>query len=213
MSSILISNISKVYQNGDVHQTVLKNISFKILPGQSIALLGASGSGKSTLLHIISGLLKPDSGLIKFEDESPINLQTLGMIFQSHHLIMELSVLENVLLPLQIQNSNESLKHAQSALHAVGLSDFKEHYPNMLSGGQKQRVAIARAIVTQPKIIIADEPTGSLDHDNAQNVMRLLFELKDQFKTSLVIATHDLDFAKRCDVVFNIKNGDLKIVL
>lgn len=209
-------NLSKSYHVGQDIQTIINDVSFSIDKGYSMAVLGSSGSGKSTLLHIVSGLLKADHGSVKIgkykqiHDDPKAKVQVnplCATIYQHHHLFMEMTVLENVMLPLMIRRVRDVKAQAINALMSVGLENMLHYYPNMLSGGQRQRVSIARAVVVKPKLIIADEPTGSLDKVNALKIRDLLYQLQDKFKISLLIATHDMNIADGCDQIFEIHNG------
>jgi len=211
-------NISKSYHVGQDTQIIIDDVSFSIDKGYSMAIIGSSGSGKSTLLHIVSGLLKADQGSVKIgkykqvhngPKEKIVVNPVCATIYQHHHLFMEMTVLENVMLPLLIRKTKDAKTQAINALKSVGLEEMVYYYPNMLSGGQRQRVSIARAIVVKPKLIIADEPTGSLDKVNALKIRDLLYQLQDRFKISLLIATHDMKIAEGCDQFFEIQNGSL----
>ena len=210
-------NITKSYQQGKTKIPVLNNLSVNLKPEEKLAILGKSGSGKSTLLSLISGLDYADSGQLKllgkniFEmDETQITKfrgRHLGIIFQQFHLIPHLSALENVSLPLEILGEKNAQKRAQELLEKVGLSKRMKHLPVQLSGGEMQRVAVARALSTSPDLILADEPSGSLDEHNAQDIVDLLFSLVDQEKKSLILATHDLDLSRRCQRRLTLEDG------
>ena len=210
-------NLSKSYLVANEKVMVLDKINLSLAKGKSMAIIGASGSGKSTLLHVLSGLLNADSGTVQTSDfikdfnipsKAEVNPYA-SIVFQRHHLIMELSVFENVALPLKIRKASNIKPLVLKAIEAVGLSNFTDYYPNMLSGGQRQRVAIARAIVTSPKLLIADEPTGNLDSDNALMIRELLFELQAKNNMSLLIATHDELFVNDVNSLLHVKNGFL----
>jgi len=210
-------NITKSYQQGKTKIPVLNNLSVNLKPEEKLAILGKSGSGKSTLLSLISGLDYADSGQLKllgkniFEmDETQITKfrgRHLGIIFQQFHLIPHLSALENVSLPLEILGEKNAQKRAQELLEKVGLSKRMKHLPVQLSGGEMQRVAVARALSTSPDLILADEPSGSLDEHNAQDIVDLLFSLVDQEKKSLILVTHDLDLSRRCQRRLTLEDG------
>ena len=216
---IACENVSQSYRSGFASTVVLDDISLNIEPHSSLAITGSSGSGKSTLLHILSGLQKPTQGKISYGE---LNLygwrtrqkrlffrHTLGMIYQQHHLVMEMSVLQNVMLPLKIAKIKKAKAKALDMIEKVGLAQYSHYLPSMLSGGQKQRVSIARALVTNPKVVVADEPTGCLDAKTAESVSNLMFDLVKDQNATLIIATHDLDLAKRCNNHLKIINGKI----
>jgi putative ABC transport system ATP-binding protein len=228
MTSQHLLEVSKVYKtvsdvSGDL--PILKDISLGIDRGESLAIIGASGSGKSTLLNIMAGLDDPTSGEVYLdslnicalgEDErAKVRAQYIGFVFQNFQLIDHLTAIENVMLPLEILGK---LKGAQIRskstlmLERVGLGERLNHYPRFMSGGEQQRVALARAFVVEPKILMADEPTGSLDFHTGELVMDLIFKMNEEFKTSLVLVTHDLEIAKRCSRRLKIVNGTVNIV-
>lgn len=216
---INVSHISKSFESPDALKTnrvqVLSDISFEIASGQSLALFGPSGSGKSTLLSLIAGFDSPDSGRIQIGDteisslnegdRTQFRLENLSMVFQDYHLIPYLTALENVMLPLQLRG--ESQKSAEEKAHhllkLIGLTHRTNHFGHQLSGGENQRVAFARAFVTQPKVILADEPSGSLDHENGKKVIDLLYQLCNENKSTLVLVTHSLEIAERSHRVFH----------
>lgn len=221
MSIILqAKNIHKTYNEGQIHTQVLTGINLEVHQGERIAILGMSGSGKSTLLHILGGLDTPTQGEVWINSiclthlnetqRGEIRNQYLGFIYQFHHLLPEFNALENVAIPL-LMRKNVSISHAkqqaQTLLDKVGLSHRTHHKPGELSGGERQRVAIARALVTQPALVLADEPTGNLDHDNAQSIFELLSELQHTLKTALIMVTHDRNLAKLADRQLTLKNG------
>lgn len=198
---------------------VLKNIDLEIEAGKIISIVGASGAGKTTLLQILGTLSQPDSGKLSINGKNALKLnekelaafrnQTIGFVFQFHHLLPEFSALENVCLPGFIANKSrkEVEKRAEELLTFLGMGDRLTHKPNELSGGEKQRVAVARALINKPSVIFADEPTGNLDSKNQSEMHDLFFSLRDQFGITLVIVTHDKEFAKMSDVIFEIKDG------
>jgi|AntRauMFilla1563_2_1112583.scaffolds.fasta_scaffold00474_5 lipoprotein-releasing system ATP-binding protein len=218
------SDLSKSYGE-NTHLTVLKDIHFSIQQAQSIAVVGKSGSGKSTLLQLLAGLMPADSGnvnwfidkefisiqQIKEERVTRIRNQFLGFIFQFHHLLPEFDALENVMLPMLIaKKSKEKAKEkAYELLKRVGLESRLTHYPSQLSGGEQQRVAICRALINDPKIILADEPTGNLDEYHAKEVLALLQQLQEELAIAMVIATHDASLEATCDKVAFLSNGSL----
>lgn len=218
-AAIVVENISKVYATPDGPLTVLDNINFSAEQSESIAIVGVSGSGKSTLLALLAGLDLPTNGTIQIhgEDLSAANederarLRNLyiGFVFQQFHLLPNLTALENVALPLELRADTEARGHALTALSQVGLASRVQHFPRQLSGGEQQRVAIARAYCSRPQILFADEPTGNLDAKTAANIADLLFELNEQYATTLVLVTHDEGLASRCTRRVRIDDGRL----
>ena len=219
---LICKNLNKSYSDGNNSIDILSNINLNISSGETVAITGASGSGKSTLLHILSTLDKADSGEIELDGHlvsdlddnnlSKIRLTKIGFIYQFHHLIKELSVKENISLPLRIaKKSNTDIeKIVNEVIDQVDMTKRKNFQLDKLSGGERQRVAIARSIVNNPKIIFADEPTGNLDKNNANNIFSLLNDLVKNNKSSLIMATHDLDIALKLDRNLKIDNGQLK---
>ena len=198
---------------------ILKNINFHIAAGESVAITGASGSGKSTLLSLLAGLDRASEGHIELagqrleeldeEGRARLRQEKIGFIFQSFHLIPALSALDNVMLPLELKGDKQALQQAKLLLQRVGLSERIGHKPMELSGGEQQRVAIARAFAGQPEILFADEPTGNLDQDSGDHIIRLLFELNQELGTTLVLVTHDLHLAQACQRHFLLDHGEL----
>tara|TARA_E500000178_G_C16884567_1_gene690625 strand:+ start:42 stop:785 length:744 start_codon:yes stop_codon:yes gene_type:complete len=200
---------------------ILKNINLQVKSGEQIAIIGSSGSGKTTLLNILAGLDFPSSGEVIIDNQNifalsekqqaKIRNSKLGFIYQFHHLLPELTALENVMLPILIsgENPKQAKAKAQELLNNVQLKDRLHHKPSTLSGGEKQRVAVARALVMNPKCVLADEPTGNLDQHTAKNVMQLLQDLNKKYKTSLIIVTHDLSIANNMDHIYEMVAGDL----
>ena len=219
---LICKNLNKSYSDGNNSIDILSNINLNISSGETVAITGASGSGKSTLLHILSTLETADSGEINLDGHlisglddnklSKIRLTKIGFIYQFHHLIKELSVKENISLPLYIaKKSNTDIeKIVNEVIDQVDMTKRKDFQLDKLSGGERQRVAIARSIVNNPKIIFADEPTGNLDKNNANNIFSLLNDLVKNNKSSLIMATHDLDIALKLDRNLKIDNGQLK---
>lgn len=213
--------IQKVYNDGERQVRVLERIDFSVMPGESVAIIGRSGSGKTTLLNLLGGLESPTAGQIHLDNTPLTGLsdrhrgylrnRVLGFIFQFHHLLPEFTALENVAMPLLIQGlgAQQARKRSQRMLELVGLSHRVTHKPGKLSGGERQRVAIARALVTEPKCILADEPTGNLDNDNAQSVYGLLKELMQEFNSSCVVVTHDLKLAQQMSRIVSLERGEL----
>ncbi|MBT5166676.1 MAG: ABC transporter ATP-binding protein [Nitrosomonadales bacterium] len=217
---ISLKNVSKSFEDLDV--PVLNNLSFEINASERVAILGSSGSGKSTLLHIIAGLDDPSKGNVFFNNDlitklsdnnkSILRNKHIGFVYQSHHLLKDFSAIENVMMPLIIRR-NDSLKdfnQAKKILKKLGLGSRLNHFPHQLSGGERQRVAIARAIITSPDIILADEPTGNLDHKNANIVFESFLELTEEFKTAIVLVTHDQSLARKMNKIYHLSSGKLK---
>jgi len=220
---IEIAHLSKSYRRGDQVIPVLSDITFDIAAGEFLALIGPSGSGKSTLLNCIAGIDAVDAGAVVIAGTDITGLtegalaswrsRHVGFIFQFYNLIPVLSALENVELPLLLTSlsARERREHALAALAAVGLPDRTDHKPSQLSGGQQQRVAIARAIVTDPDIIVADEPTGDLDRQSAADIMALLGQLNSQLKKTIVMVTHDPRAAEAAHLVRELDKGELRV--
>ncbi len=199
--------------------TILHELSFQLRPQESVAIVGASGSGKSTLLSILAGLDTPSSGTVVLagtdlftldEDaRAAVRAQQVGFVFQSFQLLANLTALENVMLPLELMGRHDARSAATEMLQRVGLGQRLGHYPKVLSGGEQQRVALARAFVVRPAVLLADEPTGSLDFATGETVMGLMFELNREIGTTLVLVTHDRAIAERCDRQLKIEAGRL----
>ena len=216
-----VNNLCKSVKLPSGELKILSNLDFTIESNQTLAILGASGSGKSTLLSIMAGLDPEYDGSVKLlgnelkdlsEDErSSLRKNNVGFVFQSFLLIPELNALENICLPLEISGkiNPTELINAQLLLDKIGLSDRSKHYPNTLSGGEQQRIALARAFITKPKILFLDEPTGSLDFENGQRIVELLFDLNSEYGTTIVMVTHDTDISQQCDKVLMLKSGML----
>lgn len=214
---ISLQNVSLTLKGNAGNVNIIKNISLNIDQGESIGLIGPSGSGKSSLLMLAGGLERASSGEIEIlgqvitemsEDKlSKLRRNNVGVVFQSFHLIPTLTALENVATPLEISFSKNPNKHAIMALDRVGLSHRAGHYPSQLSGGEQQRVALARAYVSNPKILLADEPTGNLDQKTGSKIIELLFKLNTKNKSSLVIVTHSTDLANKCQRQVKLENG------
>ena len=212
-----VNKLRKEVSSGDSELTILDDVSFSLEKGQSLAITGPSGSGKSTLLGLLAGLDTATSGEIYLdkvglhkldeEDRAILRKEKVGFVFQSFELLPSLTALENVMLPSELKSEDNPQENAEYFLKRVGLSEREHHYPNQLSGGEQQRVAIARAFACSAKILFADEPTGNLDPKNGQVVSDLLFEVNSETDNALVIVTHDLELANRCDKRIDLKLG------
>ena len=212
-----VNKLRKEVSSGDSELTILDDVSFSLEEGQSLAITGPSGSGKSTLLGLLAGLDTATSGEIYLdevglhkldeEDRAILRKEKVGFVFQSFELLPSLTALENVMLPSELKSEDTPQENAEYFLNRVGLSEREHHYPNQLSGGEQQRVAIARAFACSAKILFADEPTGNLDPKNGQVVSDLLFEVNSETDNALVIVTHDLELANRCDKRIDLKLG------
>ncbi|MGE9550381.1 lipoprotein-releasing ABC transporter ATP-binding protein LolD [Erwinia amylovora] len=214
-------NLCKRYQEGSVQTDVLRNVSFSVTPGEMMAIVGSSGSGKSTLMHLLGGLDTPTAGDVVFNGQSlngmssaakaELRNRELGFIYQFHHLLPDFSALENVAMPLLIGKAatGEAEARAIDMLAAVGLEKRAAHRPSELSGGERQRVAIARALVNNPRLVLADEPTGNLDARNADAIFDLLGELNVRQGTAFLVVTHDLHLAKRLNRQMEMRDGQL----
>ena len=223
MNSVLeCRQLGKTFGDGDVALHILQGVDFTIRSGERIAIMGASGSGKSTLLHLMGGLDEPSCGDISMAGKSlsslsPVQLgrlrnRTLGFVYQFHHLLPEFTAHENVAMPLLVRGVRpvEAKQQAASLLDRVGLSGRLSHKPGEMSGGERQRAAIARALVTSPACVLADEPTGNLDRNNAEQAFDLMLELNRELGTSLLVATHDPLIAERMDRVVHLEDGRLR---
>lgn len=214
-------DVARQFQQGPVTLEVLKSVNVSIFAGERLSIVGASGSGKTTLLQILGGLDKPSSGQVLVDgkdihalgekERGDLRNHAMGFVYQFHHLLPEFSALENVAMPLLVRrmNTGEAKDRASEILKRVGLGERLTHRPHQLSGGERQRAAVARALVTQPKLVLADEPTGNLDGRNAEGVFELMLELNRERRTSLVVVTHDPRIAARMDRVLEIENGSL----
>lgn len=222
---IELLNVYKSYfsKDANLEQQVLKGIGFSILPGDAIAIIGPSGSGKSTLLNLLGTLDIPTKGTVSYEDEEVSGFsekqlavfrnQKIGFVFQSHHLLPQLNVMENIMLPTlpygTKKDRTKAEKRALSWLKEVGLEEDIHKFPSQLSGGECQRVAVIRALINQPKLILADEPTGSLDAEAAEKISDLLMKINKEEKVTLVVVTHSADLAKKIGMIWTLANGTL----
>lgn len=216
-SLISVAHVFKSVTDSSGTLTILRDIDFSLVAGETLAIVGASGSGKSTLLSIMAGLDTPSQGQVRLaglnlfelsEDERALaRAQHMGFVFQSFQLMANLTALENVMLPLELTGGLGIVATATAMLQRVGLGARLKHYPKVLSGGEQQRVALARAFVMKPSILLADEPTGSLDHATGETILNLMFELNQELGTTLVLVTHDARVAARCQRRLVIEAG------
>jgi len=217
-------DVSKVYVQGGANVPVFKHVSAMFTVASSYAITGVSGSGKSTLLHLLSGLENPTSGMVTLDGANIAHFKskqrqnflynTIGLMFQMHYLIQELTVLENVMLAGMIKGDSQKncTMRAESLLELVGLASQTASYPARLSGGQLQRVSLARALFNKPAFLLADEPTGSLDADNAVTVMDLLFQAQQEWGMGIIVCTHDTTIADRMAVEYRVGHGEMRLV-
>ena len=218
-SILAVRGLCKEVQDASGKLAILRDISFDLGAGQTVAIVGASGSGKSTLLGILAGLDTPSSGTVQLagqdlfaldEDQrAALRARHVGFVFQSFQLMPNLTALENVMLPLELAGVSDARAQATVMLQRVGLGERLQHRPKVLSGGEQQRVALARAFVVQPDLLLADEPTGSLDHATGAAIMDLMFALNREHGTTLVLVTHDRQLAQRCERCLTIEAGTL----
>lgn len=221
-SAIICRNLTKSYVDGDNTVTVFEDLSVEIDAGKLTAIVGSSGSGKSSLLHLLGGLDKPTQGSVFIGETDLASLsvsalaafrnQNIGFIYQFHHLLMEFTALENVAMPLLIAGVKpaQATEQATDMLERVGLGHRLSHRPSQLSGGERQRVAIARAVVNKPRLVLADEPTGNLDHQTAEQIYTLMNQLNQELGMAFVVVTHDMSLANRLDRQLTLINGQLE---
>jgi putative ABC transport system ATP-binding protein len=216
-SVLAARGIGKTVKSGDSDLVILRDIELAVMPGEAVAIVGASGSGKSTLLALLAGLDTPTSGTVELDGANLFELdedaraelrgRAVGFVFQSFQLLPSLTALENVMLPLELAGRDDAESGAREILARVGLAERLHHYPKHLSGGEQQRVALARAFVVRPKVLLADEPTGSLDAESGEAVIALLFQLNRESGTTLVLVTHDEQLAQRCTRTVRLAAG------
>ncbi len=218
MSNILeVSELTKTYKSGSKSLTVLSDINFSLTTGDKLSIVGSSGSGKTTLLGLCAGLDRASSGTVKLNDIALDSLSederarvrnlNVGFVFQNFQLLPTLTSLENVMVPMELRGEKNIKNKALELLDRVGLADRYDHYPTQLSGGEQQRISIARAFSNDPKILFADEPTGNLDEETSIKIEKLIFDLNKELSTTLVMVTHDLELAKKCDRIIQLKGG------
>ncbi|MCP1111509.1 putative ABC transport system ATP-binding protein [Lachnospiraceae bacterium PF1-21] len=210
-------DIKKTYLAGEKKINALRGIDFQFESDTFYVIIGKSGSGKSTLLHVLSGMDKPSEGQVFFREKdlgelnnkqlSEIKRKEFGFIFQSYNLLPELSAYENIILPSSIDKRDVDYDYLRMITKSLDINNFIKKYPGQLSGGEQQRVAIARALINQPDIVFADEPTGNLDEENGNEVIKLLIRMKKQLNKTIILVTHDMDIAKRADVLIKLKDG------
>lgn len=214
-----VKNLTKQVSIGEESLIILRDVGFELGSGASLAILGESGSGKTTLLGLLAGLDEPSNGQVFLNGQAifdlsedkraALRMKHLGFVFQNFQLIEGLSAIENVMMPLELQNRKDARQKAEEILAQVGLAHRLHHYPNQLSGGEQQRVAVARAFVTGPDLLLADEPTGNLDTKTGQQIIDLMFDLNRRQKTTLILVTHDVHLAALCDFSLTLSGGDL----
>lgn len=217
---IRVSDLRMTYVTGDSHVDALVGVNLDIAPGEKVAVTGPSGCGKTTLLLLMAGLERPTGGRISIDGAvlgdldsdalADLRRDKIGIVFQAFHLVPSLSALDNVALPLEIAGRKGAQRRAGEMLTRVGLAARRRHFPSQLSGGEQQRVAIARALVHRPAAILADEPTGNLDDQTGTMVAAVLFDLVEQTGATLVLVTHDIEMASRCDRVLRLHDGALE---
>ena len=219
MSLLKLENISKTYVTGELVVEALKSVNLEIEQGYFYAIIGKSGSGKSTLLHILGALDRPTEGKVFLEGESVfekndrditiLRRRRIGFVFQSYNLLPEHTVLENILMPAHLDDKKPEMDRLKEIISSLDIEDKLSYYPDELSGGQRQRVAIARALITNPAILLADEPTGNLDENTGQEVIDLLKQSAEQFHQTIILVTHNMDIARQADHIIQIVDGQI----
>ena len=216
---VKVENLTKIYGKGTTKVVALDNVSFSVEKGEFVAIVGASGSGKSTLLHLIGGVDRPTSGKVfidgkdiyEFDDDklAIFRRRQVGLVYQFYNLIPILNVEENITLPLDLDNRKPNKEYLNSLIKLLGLESRKNHLPNELSGGQQQRTSIGRALVTNPTIILADEPTGNLDSKSSDEIVELLRKSNKEYKQTIIMITHNMEIAKCADRIIQIEDGKI----
>jgi putative ABC transport system ATP-binding protein len=216
-----VKNLTRKFKSGTRLLSVVNNVNFNIDKGSVNAIVGPSGSGKTTLLGLCAGLDQPTSGEVKLQgisldsldedNRAKVRNEHVGFVFQTFQLVPTLTAIENIMVPLELRGISSTVvrKRAEQLLLEVGLADRSHHYPTQLSGGEQQRVAIARAFINEPKILFADEPTGNLDTETGEYIEELIFNLNKSQQTTLILVTHDLELAQKCNRIIRIKNGKI----
>ena len=219
MEILKVENLTKIYGKGTTEVIALDNVSFSVEKGEFVAIVGASGSGKSTLLHLIGGVDRPTSGKVFIDGKDIYYLnddklaifrrRQVGLVYQFYNLIPILNVEENITLPLDLDNRKVDNKHLKQLLELLGLENRKTHLPNQLSGGQQQRTSIGRALITNPTIVLADEPTGNLDSKSSDEIVALLKKSNREYKQTIIMITHNMEIAKCADRIIKIEDGKI----
>ena len=219
MEILKVENLTKIYGKGSTKVVALDNVSFSVEKGEFVAIVGASGSGKSTLLHLIGGVDRPTSGKVYIDGKDIYSLsddklaifrrRQVGLIYQFYNLIPILNVEENITLPLDLDNRKPNKEYLNSLIKLLGLENRKNHLPNELSGGQQQRTSIGRAMITNPTIILADEPTGNLDSKSSDEIVELLRKSNKEYKQTIIMITHNMEIAKCADRIIQIEDGKI----
>ena len=217
MEILRVENLTKVYGKGNSQVVALDHVSFSVKKGEFLAIIGASGSGKSTLLHLMGGVDRPTEGKVFIEDKDIFSLnddklaifrrRQIGLIYQFYNLIPILNVEENIVLPLSLDNREVNHEHLDGLLKNLGLENRRKHLPNELSGGQQQRTSIGRALITNPAIILADEPTGNLDSKATDEIVELLRKANREYHQTIIMITHDMELAKNADRIIRLEDG------
>jgi len=219
MEILKVENLTKIYGKGTTEVVALDNVSFSVEKGEFVAIVGASGSGKSTLLHLIGGVDRPTSGKVYIDGKDIYSLnddklaifrrRQVGLVYQFYNLIPILNVEENITLPLDLDNRKVNEEHLKELLELLGLENRKTHLPNQLSGGQQQRTSIGRALITNPTIVLADEPTGNLDSKSSDEIVALLKKSNKDYKQTIIMITHNMEIAKCADRIIKIEDGKI----
>ncbi len=219
MEILRVENLTKVYGKDEAKVTALDNVSFKVNKGEFVAITGSSGSGKSTLLHLIGGVDRPTSGKVFIDNKDIYEMSNdnlaifrrrqIGLVYQFYNLIPVLNIEENIKLPLQLDNREPKKEDMENMLKMLGLTSRRLHLPNELSGGQQQRTSIGRALITNPAIILADEPTGNLDSKASEEIMDILKMSNEKYKQTIIMITHDLELAKEADRIIKLEDGKI----